>query len=46
MFKKISSNARVLSFEEFIQSLERLAVMYWDEKVNWHEKQRQMQKKK
>ena len=46
VFKKISSNARVLSFEEFIQSLERLALMYWEEKDNWHKKQEELYKKK
>lgn len=31
-FKKISSNSRDLSFEEFIRCLERLAIAYYDEK--------------
>ena len=29
-FKKISSNSRELSFEEFVQAIEKLAVIYWD----------------
>ena len=29
VFKKISSNARELSFEEFIRSLEKLGVIHW-----------------
>lgn len=29
-FKKISSNSRDLSFEEFIRCIERLAIVYYD----------------
>lgn len=32
MFKKISSNSKDLTFEEFIHCLDKLAVMYYDEK--------------
>lgn len=32
MFKKISSNSRDLSFEEFIQAIDKLAVLYYNEK--------------
>lgn len=39
----MSSNARELSFEEFIQCIERLAVMYWDEKHNYAKKQEENQ---
>lgn len=29
-FKKISSNSRDLSFEEFIRCIEKLAIIYYD----------------
>jgi len=29
-FRKIASNARELSFEEFIQCIDKLAVLHWD----------------
>ncbi len=45
LFKKMSSNARELSFEEFIQCIERLAVLYWDEKDNYLNKQKEYQLK-
>ena len=35
IFKKISSNSRDLTFEEFIKCLEKLAVVYYDEKANY-----------
>lgn len=40
-FKKVSSNARELSFEEFIQVIEKLAILYWDEKMNYHKKKKE-----
>ena len=30
IYKKISSNCTHLSFEEFVQCLEKLAVIYWN----------------
>ena len=32
MFKKVSSTARDLEFDEFMQAIDKLAVMYYDEK--------------
>lgn len=40
-FKKVSSNARELSFEEFIQVIEKLAIFYWDGKQNYHQKKKE-----
>lgn len=30
-FRKVASNARELSLEEFIQCIDRLAIIHWDE---------------
>ena len=35
IFKKLSSTSRDLSFEEFIKCLEKIAVIYFDEKTNY-----------
>ncbi len=36
----MASNSRELSFEEFIQCIEKLAVIYWDEKQGYFKKQK------
>ena len=41
IFKKVSSNARELSFEEFIQCIEKLALVHWDEKLSFKEKKKE-----
>jgi hypothetical protein len=38
LFKKMASNARELSLEEFIQCIEKLAIMHWDEKEGYAKK--------
>jgi len=38
IFKKISSNSRDLTFEEFIKCLEKIGVIYYDEKSNYWNK--------
>ena len=35
----MSANSRELSFEEFIQCIEKLAAIYWDEKEGYNKKQ-------
>ena len=41
IFKKVSSNSKDLSFEEFISCLEKLAVLYYDEKLVFFDKKEQ-----
>ena len=38
IFKKVSSNSKDLNFEEFISCLEKLAVLYYDEKLVFFDK--------
>jgi hypothetical protein len=39
IFKKASNNCKDLNFEQFIACLERIAVLYYDAKKNYKEKQ-------
>jgi hypothetical protein len=43
LFKKASSNARLLSFHEFIIALERLFVLLFNETENYDRKQQKLQ---
>lgn len=36
MFKKVSSTSKDLSFEEFIECLEKLGPIYFDEKESYN----------
>ena len=46
VFKKISSTCRDLSFEEFIQCLEKIAIMHYDEKQVFHIKKQKLREEK
>jgi hypothetical protein len=43
VFRKVASNARVLSFEEFVQCIDRLAVLFWDNRESYHTRQLELQ---
>lgn len=45
-FKKISINCKDLNFEQFISILEAIAILYYDEKTGYKQKQQKLQRQR
>ena len=46
IFKRVSSNSKDISFQEFINCLEIIAILYYDEKLVFYEKRAKAKEEK